>query len=147
MQPKLQAGQVWTNPRYYQDDSGKWHRKHILVLAIDEYDVTHRPFTKVDRDRSTTPPCGHEPKFRPAYFVGSGLLACLPLPTWVDLSFRDDDDIQHWDRLFRVGLLIFVGTLPQGLFCEILKCAAGSGGTTDRQRRKLLDVRSQLGCP
>lgn len=147
MQPKLQPGQVWTNPRYYQDDGGNWHRKHILVLAVDEYDVTHRPFTKVERDRSKTPPCGHEPRYRPAYFVGSGLLACLPLPSWVDLSFRDDEDTQHWERLFRAGLLICVGNIPPALFCEVLRCAAGTNGTTDRQRRKLLDVRDKLGCP
>lgn len=146
MQPKLQPGQVWTNPRYYSDAQGIWHRKHTLVLAVDEYDVTHRPFTKVARDRSAVPPCGHEPQYRPGYFVGAGALPVLPLPSWVDLQSRDDDDIRHWDRMFGAGLLNYAGTLPTKLFCAVLLCAAGAGGTTGRQRLKIMDVRGAFGC-
>lgn len=146
MQPKLQPGQVWTSPRYYQDANGIWHRKHTLVLAVDEYDVTQRPFTKVTRGRSVVPPCGHEPHNHPGYFVGAGVFPVLHLPTWVDLEFRDDVDIQHWERMFSSGQLTYVGTLSTQLFCAVLLCAAGADGTTERQRRKIMAVRGALGC-
>jgi hypothetical protein len=146
MLPKLQPGQVWTNQRYYQDDVGTWKPKHALILAIDRYDITHRPFTKKGQDRSTNPPCGHEPKYRPAYFVGAGILPPLPRPTWVDLAFRDDDDVQLWEAMFNAGHLRYAGSLSPSVLCAILICAAGSGGTTHGQRRKIMDVRGVLGC-
>jgi hypothetical protein len=146
MRPNLQPGQVWTNQRYYPDDDGTWKTKHVLILAIDQYDVTQRPFTSKGQDRSTNPPCGHEPKYRPAYFIGAGHLRPLPRLTWVDLAFRDDDEIVFWEAMFKAGHLSHVGSLPQPLFCAILLCAAGSDRTIEAQRRKIMDVRSAIGC-
>lgn len=149
MTPSLQPGQIWTHERYYCDEAGKWHRKHVIVLAFDRAgNIVQRPFTSVATGRQTLPPCGHPPQStHPAFYVGAGVVSVLPLPTWVDLYPRNNEDPYHWENVFRAKNLTFQGVLPRGMFCELLSCVARCDDITLGQANACKDQRSAMRCP
>lgn len=144
-------GDIWTHERCVFDKATQsWHRKHMLIIDVDKYDVTYRVFTSQDAGRSKRPPCAYPPQATwPAYFIGQNVVPLLHKETWVDLTLYDDEDLAFLENLNRLGVFKFADKLPKPVFCEVLKCAASLSltDTTDAQRRKMLAVRSSLGCP
>jgi hypothetical protein len=140
------AGQIFRHERFYQDASGKWQTKYLLVLAATSGgDLIFRLLTSRAHGRAQAPPCHHgDPS--PAFYLGI-LGNPLTKETWLDLRGQDDYEGSAFEADNAKGILKLVLTLPLATLCQALDCASGADDTTRQQERLMRDQRAALGCP
>jgi hypothetical protein len=143
------VGEVWTHNKFFRGKPADEQRAHLVVLAVTKYSVTWRKLTKQATGRPQHPRCCSGPPagFYPSFYLGKGVLASLPLDTWVDLLLLDDEDALDVSADVRAGELYCSGKLPDALVCKILRCALQSSGTANYQAKQIQHSVAALGCP
>lgn len=136
-------GEIWLDNDFFDGQHPK--RKYLLVLAVDQGDITHRHLTSRQYSRPEDPACYHGNPY-PGFFLGV-LGDPLVKNSWLDLSFTDDLDAVAFAKMERVNRLGLVMTLAGTAFCAALRCTINAPDTTGRQARRMGDVVQALGCP
>lgn len=139
------AGEVWLHSRYYFDnDTGAWRSKFLLVLGMHGGDIVYRLLTSRRYGRPHFPPCFHGDPY-PGFYLGV-LGGPLTKDSWLDLREEDDLDPNYFVNKQAAGLLTYITALPTQLLCPALRCAAQAPDTTKRQAAAMYATRAHLGC-
>lgn len=139
------AGQIYRHSRFYQDATGQWQTKYLLVLApTSGSDVIFRLLTSRAHGRPEQPPCYHGDPY-PGYYLGH-LGGKLTAKSWLDLRKQDDYDGRIFAADVAAGALTLALTLSQAILCLALDCAANAEDTLKLQERGMRDQRAALGC-
>ena len=142
------VGEIWSDPKYYQDDQGRWRRKYYAVLGMGSGDVTVRLLTSQQHGRPTDHICYQDDSY-PAFFLGvidpaSPILNKL---SWLDLRYAADIDDRDFAIQARQGDIALVGGVPPALLCSALLCAATATDTRPPQTNRIFAARAVLRCP
>jgi hypothetical protein len=136
------VGEVWLDSDFFGDGT---KRKFFLVLAVAAHgDVIHRLITSKAKGRPENPPCYHGNP-APGYFLGV-LGGALHLPSWLVLDDWEDLDGLKFSKRLATNRLQLILTIPKPLLCDALRCAAAAQDTSLRQRKRIFDAMTTLGC-
>ncbi|MDH2229422.1 hypothetical protein N5K37_05865 [Delftia tsuruhatensis] len=145
----FKANTLWCDSRYYlNEETGEYMRKYVLILATSPNgdDALSAVLTSKANGLREEPACDPGPP-RAGYYVGvpgDGLLK----PTWVDFSSVKDEDDFDFKKLVGNGRITSHAlTLPDAIFCGILRCLSKSEDINNRQHKWLAATIASLGCP
>lgn len=137
------SGEIWLDHDFFDGITPK--RKYMLIMAVEQGDITYRLLTSQQHGRPEEPPCFHHDPYNGFYLGVLG--APLVKQSWLDLSLTDDMDVVAFGRMERASRLTKIMDLHPSVFCPALRCTIGAGDTTNRQAKRIGDVVAKLGCP
>jgi hypothetical protein len=142
----MAVGDIYLHAQYYRNAiTQQWMSKYFLVLAISPSgDIVFRLLTSQPHGRPNNPPCYHGDPVA-GYYLGV-LGGSLNKPTWLDLHPHKDMDGDDFAQKITEGVISFCRTLPIGMLCPAISCAANAPDTTNAQYGLMLNARHALGC-